>query len=105
MLNCAYLIQQEASAVNRLTLKHWDWSVSSVFLAGAIIFGVSAYRDDILAPLSALGLVLCTGSIILGRVKLRCPFCHHFLGFISASSYPFCPWCGDQLTGSGTDKG
>ena len=89
--------------MKRLKLRHWDWIVSGVFLAGALIFGASAYQDGALAPLSALGLLLCIGSFILGLVKLRCPFCHHFLGFLSAGSYLFCPWCGDQLTGSGED--
>lgn len=88
--------------MSRLKLKQWDLITSAVFLAGAVVFGLSAYGDGPLAPLSALGLVLCAASVILGLVKLRCPFCHHFLGFLSAGSH-FCPWCGGQLTGSGQD--
>ena len=72
-------------------------------LATAILFGLSAYQGSAFAVLSALGLLLCIGSIILGVVKLRCPFCHHFLGFLSAGSHHFCPWCGDQLSGSDND--
>ena len=89
--------------MKHLKLKRWDWIVSGLFLSGAVIVGVSVYQDGTIAPLSAPGLILCIASIILGRVKLRCPFCHHFLGFLSAGSYLFCPWCGDQLTGSGED--
>lgn len=84
-------------------LKRWDLAVSLLFLAGAALFGVSAYRTGALGVLSAPGLILCIVSIVLGLVKLRCPFCHHFLGFLTAGSYPFCPWCGDRLTGSDPD--
>lgn len=84
-------------------LKRWDLALSCVFLAGAILFGLSAYQSSTFIMLSALGLLLCIGSIILGLVKLRCPFCHHFLGFLSAGSHHFCPWCGDQLYGSDND--
>ena len=45
------------------------------------------------------GVVICAAGIVLGLVKLRCPFCHHFLGILS-DGYSFCPWCGDRLTGS-----
>ena len=90
--------------MKRSVLKRWDLAVSLLFLAGAAIFGASAYKTGSLGALSALGLLFCIVSIILGRVKLRCPFCHHFLGFFAAGGYPFCPWCGDQLTGSDTDE-
>ena len=73
-------------------LKRWDLALSCLFLAGAILFGLSAYQGSTFIMLSVLGLV-----------KLRCPFCHHFLGFLSAGSHHFCPWCGDQLSGSDND--
>ena len=74
--------------MGKSALKRWNLIVGCVFLAGALVAGISAYRAVTFTPLSDLGLV-----------KLRCPFCHHFLGILS-DGYSFCPWCGDRLTGS-----
>ena len=52
-------------------LKRWDLALSCVFLAGAILFGLSAYQGSTFIVLSALGLLLCISSIILGLVKER----------------------------------
>ncbi|HJG86946.1 hypothetical protein [Pseudoflavonifractor capillosus] len=85
--------------MGKSALKRWNLIVGCVFLTGALVAGISAYRAGTFTPLSDLGLVICAAGIVLGLVKLRCPFCHHFLGILS-DGYSFCPWCGDRLTGS-----
>ena len=50
-------------------LKRWNLALSCVFLSGAILFGLSAYQGSTFIVLSALGLLLCIGSIILPLVR------------------------------------
>lgn len=78
-----------------LRLKTWSMIVSITYFAGCLIFGIICYVTGRIHPASIIGLIISVGGIIVGIVKIRCPFCGKCLGIVY-SGY-FCPYCGSEV--------
>ena len=72
-----------------LRLKTWSFIVSIIYFAGCLIFGIICYVTG------RIHLIISVAGIIVGIVKIRCPFCGKYLG-IFYSGY-FCPYCGSEV--------
>jgi hypothetical protein len=75
-------------------IRFWDRISAIIFLAGAIIFGAQCYLHQSFTLISGLGILITLLGIIISFVKVRCPFCGHFLGWAFTSKNCFCPQCG-----------
>ncbi len=73
----------------------WQRISLLLFTAGALLFGIPCLWYGQMTVLSAVGLLILAASIGMDVVKLRCPFCRHFLGVAPPGKY--CPHCGDQI--------
>ena len=81
--------------------KIWDIISALIFLLGALLYGAGCVR---FRPFwMAGGGVLVLSGVVLALCKLRCPFCHRFLGFLSAGNMSFCHWCGARLEENSRD--
>ncbi len=80
------------------TLKKRDIISSAVFQLGAVLFGFGCKEPESLGAVFILaGAVIVFISIIIALVKIRCPFCKHYLGMLYDSKRTFCPYCGAEL--------
>lgn len=77
------------------SLKFWDLITSGIMLAGAILFGWQTWLYESVTITAAVGVTVFIVGIVIGVIKIRCPFCKHFLGL--AFSGKFCPHCGDKI--------
>ena len=77
-------------------LRRWEMASSILSLLGAVLFGVQVWRHEVLTGLAVLGLLGFFAGSLLAVVKVRCPFCNHFLGLFGPGRN-FCPYCGDQI--------
>ena len=81
-------------------LRFWNVCSSVMFLAGTALFLAGCLLDERFAsPWCAAGGAVILVSMVLGIVKLRCPFCHHFLGLLFSPSprRRHCPRCGCDM--------
>ena len=70
------------------TVRFWALSSDLILLAGALTLCLSQ-------PLLALlGGILIAAGIAISLVKVRCPFCHHYIGLGYGH---FCKHCGGPL--------
>lgn len=74
------------------TIKFWDNISAIIFLIGALIFGTQCFFQQSFTLISGLGISIVLLGIIISIVKVRCPFCGHYLGFSRINK--FCSWCG-----------
>lgn len=70
-----------------------------IIIIGLIVAGLSAivYGVDNIHPLFVVGAVIAFGGVILGIIKIRCPFCHrqlHLKGIVPDNN---CPYCGSKF--------
>lgn len=77
-------------------LKHWEMASGILSLLGAVLFGVQVWLHGALTGLAVLGLGGFFAGSLLAVVKVRCPFCHHFLGLFGPAGN-FCPYCGGRI--------
>ena len=77
-------------------LRRWEIASSRISLLGALLFGIQVWLHEVLTSLAILGLGAFLAGNLLAVMKVRCPFCHHFLGLFSPTG-KFCPYCGDQI--------
>lgn len=66
------------------------------FATVAGIFGSSATQNAFLLILAIIGTVVMLGGLVFGFLKIRCPKCHKFLGFINKFKTS-CQKCGEKL--------
>lgn len=79
-------------------LKMWHWGSTALFLLGAIQYGFGCVRTESFDSfMSAIGIVFILAAILISMIKLRCPFCKHYLGWIFNSKWEFCPYCGSEI--------
>ena len=80
-------------------LKFWDWVSTIIFLLGAVISYIGAINETGLSALLCLGgLLIIVAALAVALIKLRCPFCRHFLGVLYSGKKTFCPYCGCKST-------
>ena len=65
-------------------------------LLGALLFGYQVWQRGTFTLLSTIGLLLFLFGIIVSVIKIRCPFCNHFLG-IWGPVGEFCSFCGGNF--------
>ena len=73
----------------------WDLMVAGIMGIGAVIFGWQIVVYESITPLAGIGVLLFIAGLWVGFLKVRCPFCHHFLGLMSTGK--FCPYCGTEI--------
>lgn len=79
-------------------LKFWDWVSTIIFLLGAVISYIGAINETGLSALLCLGgLLIIVAALAVALIKLRCPFCRHFLGVLYSGKKTFCPYCGCKI--------
>ena len=79
-------------------LKFWDWVSTIIFLLGAVISYIGAINETGLSALLCLGgLLIIVAALAVALIKLRCPFCRHFLGVLYNGKKSFCPYCGCKI--------
>lgn len=78
--------------------KLWFWNIlsSGTMLLGALLFGHQIWKHETFTFLADAGALIFIIGIILSMIKIKCPFCHHFLGILGPAG-KFCPFCGDQI--------
>lgn len=76
-------------------LKSWSILASVIYFAGCLIFGIICCLTGRIHPTSVIGLILSAAGIIVGVVKIRCPFCRKYLGIFYSGD--FCPYCGSEV--------
>nr|WP_317284902.1 hypothetical protein [uncultured Dysosmobacter sp.] len=77
-------------------LRRWEIVSGGISLLGALLFGIQVWLHEVLTGLAVLGLGGFFAGSLLAVVKVRCPFCNHFLGLFGPVG-KFCPYCGDQI--------
>ena len=77
-------------------VKTWEMVSAILSLLGAMLFGVQVWLHGALTGLAVLGLVGFLGGSLVAVVKVRCPFCRHFLGIFGPAGR-FCPYCGGRI--------
>lgn len=79
-------------------LKFWDWVSTIIFLLGAVISYIGAINKTGLSALLCFGgFLIIIAALVVALIKLRCPFCRHFLGVLYSSKKMFCPYCGCKI--------
>ena len=77
-------------------LRFWTIFSSVIMLLGAIVFGYQIWKYETLTFLADIGMLIFIIGIIVSIIKIRCPFCHHFLG-IWGPVGKFCSFCGGEI--------
>ena len=77
-------------------LRFWMMVSGGMILLGALLFGCQVWKHVSFTPLADAGAVLVAAGIIVGLLKIRCPFCRRFLG-IAGPVGSYCPFCGETL--------
>ncbi len=79
-------------------LKFWYWVSTIIFLLGAVIRYIGAINETGLSALLCFGgLLFIIAALAVALIKIRCPFCRHFLGVLCSSKKMFCPYCGCKI--------
>lgn len=78
-----------------MKMKTWNYFSAAVSLVGAVLFGVQCWRYKSFTLKTVLDLLLFAIGVVIGIVKVRCPFCKHGLGLLFSGR--FCPHCGCEL--------
>lgn len=79
-------------------MKHllfWQRISLVIYTIGTLLFGIPCFFYGQITFLSVIGLLVFAAAIAADIIKMRCPFCHHFLGLAPSGKY--CPHCGDQI--------
>ena len=67
-------------------------------LLGAVFVNVGIINNDSFgAGLSICGVIFIIAALAVVLIKIRCPFCRHFLGVLCSSKKMFCPYCGCKI--------
>ena len=77
-------------------LRFWNILSSGIMLLGAFLFGYQIWEYETFTFLSSIGVLIFIIGIIISIIKIKCPFCHHFLGILGPVG-KFCPFCGEQI--------
>lgn len=72
--------------------------INDHIFACAVISYIGAINETGLSALLCLGgLLIIVAALAVALIKLRCPFCRHFLGVLYSGKKTFCPYCGCKI--------
>lgn len=77
-------------------LRFWNILSSGIMLLGILLFGYQIWKHETLTFLADTGVLIFIIGGTVSIIKIKCPFCHHFLGILGPVG-KFCPFCGDQI--------
>ena len=77
------------------SVRFWDAVSALISLSGALLTGYQYIAHDGMTFAAAAGIAVFAAGIVIGTVKIRCPFCRHFLGLVVRGR--FCPYCGSSI--------
>lgn len=76
----------------------FDIVATIIFVIGAVIFGVSCFKNGTFTILSRVGISIAIAGIVFDFITQRCPSCKHFLGVLFCSTKRHsCPFCGYKI--------
>lgn len=76
-------------------VRFWNLVSTLIMLAGAILFGCMVWIHGGVTFSAFIGTIMFGAGLLVGWIKVRCPFCRRFLGLAAAGR--FCPHCGGEI--------